>query len=426
MVKLASTWQADGLYELLKTSSFENATKHWQAKALACFIEEGFPSRRVEAWRYVDLDNVLAQPFSINEIKSSVTVMPDTIADSYRLVFVNGVLDLEQSTLNDTVLILPLEELLKTADETLLRELRVELDTPYFAGLNSAFMRQGCYIKLKPNTTLDKPLHILHITTAVADVAAMQTLRFFIDADKNSEAVILEEHVGLGEGVYFNNIVTQINLNFDSRLTYYKFQRDSKQAYHMATTIASLSAHSMFRYNMIANGAQLNREECYVRHYERHSEAHLLGFYHAQQQGKTFQHTRVDHFKGQCTTRQEYKGMAREQGQAVFDGKMVVRPGAHQSAVHQLCHNLLLSDHAEIDVKPNLEIYTDDVVASHGATVGQLDDEALFYMQSRGIAESVARDLLVTSFIESLFEKMPQNTVTAYVREQFLGSVQHV
>lgn len=423
MASIATTWAADNLYELLECSPFEGATKHWQDKAMACFIEDGYPTRQVEAWRYTDVTQLLKQDFSIVQRHNQpIDLSCYRIADSYRLVFINGVLDLDSSELSDDLILLPLDELLSTADETLLRELRVELDAPYFACLNSALMRQGSYIKLRANQTLDKPLHILHVTTPDQH-DSLQTLRFFLDADKNSDITLLEEHVGVGENSYFNNIVTQINLNFDARVHYYKLQRDAEAAYHFATTIVSQSADSHFNYYVIADGAKQNREELFVRHYERASHAHLIGFYNAKGQRHTAHHSRVDHFKGMCSTTQSYKGMANDNSKAVFDGKMVVHPGAQQSSIQQSNHNLLLSNKAEMDTKPNLEIYTDDVTASHGATVGELDEAALFYLQSRGIDEARARQILMAGFVSSVFDDMPDNAVTAYMKTAFLGDL---
>lgn len=422
--KLASTWQPSGLRELASQTPFSGATQHWQDKAMSFFIDDGYPGRHVEAWRYTDLNAVLAQSFDTAVVATSaVDLSAYQVPESYRLVFIDGVFDVKQSTMPDTVSILSVAELLAMSDETILREFRVELDTPYFACLNSALMRQGCYIKIKPNITLDKPLHILHVATE-AVTSRLYNPRFLIDADKNSEMTVLEEHVSLGDVAYFNNVVTQLNLNFDSRVNYFKYQRESEQAYHFATTIASLSAHSQLNYHVISDGALLNREELFIRHYERGSRAKLVGFYNAKHKRQTFHHARVDHFKSQCETVQSYKGMARDTSKAVFDGKMVVHPGANQCSVHQSNHNLLLSNQAEIDTKPNLEIYTDDISASHGATVGQLDEDALFYLLSRGIEEQQARDILMAGFVSSIFEEMPTQAVTAYLRSEFLGELQ--
>lgn len=421
---LASNWQPDGLRELAQKTPFKGAAQHWQDKALSFFIDDGYPTRKTEAWKYTDLTTLLMQSFNHTTVeKKAADISAYQLADSYRLVFIDGTYHAPQSVLPEQVTVLPVAELLAMSDETILREFRIELDKPYFACLNSALMREGCYIKLKPNTVLDKPLHILHVATS-ASSQAMHHVRLLVDADRNSEATILEEHVGLDDVVYFNNVVTQLNLNFDARINYSKFQRDSEQAYHLATTIASLSAHSHLHYHVVADGAKLNREEVFVRHYEHESEARLVGFYNASKQRHTAHYSRIDHFKSQCSSQQIFKGMASEQGQGVFDGKMVVHPGANQCRVHQSNHNLLLSNEAEIDTKPNLEIYTDDISASHGATVGQLDDEALFYLQSRGISAEQARDMLMAGFVDSLFDEMPANDVTAYMRQHIIGAMQ--
>lgn len=426
MRKMAAMWDGEQLQALANSQAFAGVTQHWQDKALSFFIEDGLPTRHVEQWRYTDLSELMQQSFVLPTDSTLESDLTDFhIDDSYRLVFVNGCLRLELSTELDDLIVLPLSELLANADETLLREFRIEMDKPYFAGLNSALMREGCYIKLKPNVTLEKPLHVLHVSTDETQ-ESMRNMRFFIDADKNAEATFVEEHVCLGEQRYFNNVVTQINLNFDSRLHYYKYQRDSRQAYHLATTFVSLSGDSHLHYHTLSDGGRLNRDDIYVRHYERGSYANLIGFYNAKCESHTIHHTRVDHFKGDCSTHQFYKGMARDRSRAVFDGQMVVHPGASRCSVHQSNHNLLLSNKAEIDTKPNLEIYTDDITASHGATVGQLDEKALFYLQSRGIAAPQARDILMAGFVRSIFDEMPANAVTAYLQHEFLGELKDV
>jgi Fe-S cluster assembly protein SufD len=419
-------WQADYLRQLASDTPFTGATQHWQDKALSCFIEDGLPTAKMEAWRYTNLYELEKSQFILPQVQEISSDLDNfCIEDSYRVVFINGSLQEKLSSHPEDVFVLPIGDMLATADETLLREFRLELDKPFFACLNSALMREGCYIKVKPNITLDKPLHILHVSTQ-EDSESIRNLRFFVDVDRNSEITVLEEHVCLGQQSYFNNVVTQLNLNFDSRLNYYKYQRDSRAAYHMSTTIASLSADSNLYYYSLSDGAKLNREDILLRHYERGSYANLVGFYNAKADSHTIHHTRADHFKGHCSTDQYYKGMARDKSRAVFEGQMVVHPGANQSSIHQSNQNLLLSNKAEIDTKPNLEIYTDDVVASHGATVGQLDEKALFYLQSRGISEEQAREILMAGFVRSIFDEMPDNQVTAYLQDEFLGELKDV
>ncbi|PHQ80794.1 MAG: Fe-S cluster assembly protein SufD [Coxiella sp. (in: Bacteria)] len=418
--KLAATWQEEGLRALAAQLPFTGATQHWQDKALSFFIEDGFPTRKTEVWRYTDLTDLLQQDFVLNKYQGALDLSPFEIAESNRLVIVNGHVNFDLSTCDDDLSILPLDILLETADETLLRELKLDLDSQYFAGLNSALLNQGAYIKIKPNQCVQKPLHILHVHHDNGP-PPMQNLRFYIDVDKNAEVQIIEEHVGLSDAVYMNNIVTQINLNFDARLRYYKLQRDSARAYHMATTVISLSAESQLHYNVFTTGACLSREDLHVRHYERGAEAHLLGLFQANDKQQMAHHTRVDHFKGGCTTHQHYKGIVDDRAHAAFDGQIIIHPGAQKSSTHQTNHNLLLSDQAEIDTKPSLEIYVDDVTASHGATVGELSDKALFYLRSRGISEDDARALLIAAFADAIFDELPRNKITDYIKEASFG-----
>lgn len=420
---VAQTWHKDSLRAVSKLTPFQGASSHWQDKALACFLEEGFPSRHVEEWKYTDLKPILAQNFvPAAQYESNVDISEFIIPGIERLVFVDGWISPELSSFqSDTsmISILPIFELLSHADETLLREFRIELDRPYFACLNSALMRQGCYIKIKPSQTLQAPLHILHVHTQ-RDQTVMSHPRYFIDVDKNAEAVIFEEHVSLANQCYLTNVVTQINLNFDARLKYYKLQREAMSAHHLATTIVSQSADSDFQYHVFSKGASVSREDLYLRHYERGAHAKLFGFARANGNQKMTQHTRVDHLRGGCTTDQRYKGIADGQSRVAFDGKMVVHPGSQKSAILQTSNNLLLSNKAEIDAKPNLEIYADDIQASHGATVGQLDEEMLFYLRSRGISESQARKMLISGFASSLFDDISENVITKHIRHIML------
>jgi len=412
--KLATTWQESGLRSLASSSLFTGATLHWQEKAMTFFIEEGFPSRKIESWRYTSLTSLLQKDFILSKQKPTCDLSDYVIKNSNRLVIINGVVDFKLSTLDEDLEVLPLELLLQTADETLLRELKLDLESQYFAVLNSALMSQGAYIKIKPNQTFSKPLHILHVHKDTGE-STLQNLRFYVDVDRNAEIEILEEHVGVDDCIYFNNIVTQINLNFDARLKYNKLQRESRQAFHIATTVASLSADSQLNYHTFSQGAELSRDDLFVRHYERGSHAKLVGLFQCGGEQHISHHTRVDHFKGGSATNQVYRGMAGDRSRGVFDGRIVVHPGAVKSSTHQTNHNLLLSDHAEIDSKPNLEIYVDDISASHGATVGQLNENALFYLQSRGIHKAFARQMLISAFAEAIFDEVHVSDTIEYI-----------
>ncbi len=418
----ATTWTEDGLVAFTEASPFRGATKHWQDKAMSFFIDDGFPNRQDEAWRYTDLSSLLAHDFVLPSTTTKISLQSLEFMDCHQLVIVDGIVDLSLSRLDDDVSIYPLDQLLASADETLLRELRIDLQKPYFACLNSAMMMQGCYVKVQRNQKLAKPLRILHVATEEKK-SYLKNIRIFIDIDSNAEATIFEEYTTLAENCYFNNIVTQINMGFNAHLNYYKLQQEAKTAFHIAMTIVALSADSNFDYHVFSNGGLLSRDDLYVRHYERGATAQLTGFYRALGSQHVSHHTRIDHLKGGASTHQHYKGLVRDQAHAAFDGKIVVHPGAAKSTAHQSNHNLLIGEGGEVDTKPNLEIYTDDVVASHGATIGQLDEKALFYLQSRGITKPVAHQMLVAGFVEAVFDDIKNNPIKDYIKSVLLQEV---
>lgn len=417
--KFATSWTESGLRALAAQHVCSDTTRHWQDKALSCFIDNGYPTHHVENWRYMSLHDVLSENFSYPQpgALTQETLAPYRIAHTQQLVFIDGYLSLELSDLDSSLVILPLNELLQTADDSLLREFKIELEQPFFAGLNSALMREGCYIKVAANKAVLRPLHILHVSTAAASKTQRHP-RILLDVDRNAEVTVFEEFVSMGGEHYVMNAVTQLHLNFDARAHYYKLQREADTATHLATTMGILSADSTLNYHVFSLGAKLSREEVQCRHFEPGSAAALTGLFMPTQQQQMAHNTRVDHFRGHTTTTQHYRGVAADQAQGVFDGQVVIHPGASQSSIQQQNHNLILSDQAEIDTKPNLEIYVDDVVASHGATIGQLDQQALFYMRSRGLDEVSARRLLIQSFTNSLLETLPKNDVTTYIRSQ--------
>lgn len=422
---VATGWQEAHLCALAQTLPFVGATRNWQDKALAMFIEEGLPHRKIESWRYTPIHALLERTFVLPQTPVDI---PDLagyeIAKTQRLVLINGQVNLSLSTLDDDIAVLPLRELLDTADEAILREMRIELEQSFFACLNSALMHEGCYIKVNARTAVQRPLHVLHLSVD-EPVASMRPTRVLIDVDRNAELSVLEEFVSIGDGAYFTNTVTQLNLNFDAKLRYFKLQSESTQAFHLGMTIASMSADAQLDYHTFTQGAMLSREDLYVRHFEPGSTVSLKGLFMTDEQQHATHCTRVDHFKGHASTHQHYRGVAGDQSQGVFAGKVVLHPGAIQSSVEQSNHNLLLSSHAEIDAKPNLEIYVDDVTASHGATVGQLDEDALFYLRARGVPVDQARAMLTNGFMQAMFDTIKPCYIVDHIKQAMLGEVLH-
>lgn len=339
--------------------------------------------------KYLDARELLAQDFFIELPEDNVDLSAYLIPNTYCLVIINGHVNLSLSSLP--------ENLFK---------------------INS----NGGSFQIGANQKVNQPVHVINVHKNM-NRPSWQELSFFIDLDNQSELTLLEEYVSLDGGVYLNSITTEITLGKQAILHYYKLQRDSLQSYHLAKTMVSQQANSSFHYVMVSNGAKLNRDDLFVEHRELGSFAELNGLFRACSDQQVMQHTRADHFGVGCTTRQHYRGLASDQARGIFDGQMIVHPGAMKSSVHQANHNLLLSNSAEIDTQPVLEIYVDEVSASHGATIGQLDEEALFYCQSRGISMEEAKRLLVFGFINALFDDIASNAISDYVKRAVIGDL---
>ena len=332
---------------------------------------------------YLNARELLAQDFFIEPCSDELNIGRFMIPNTYRLVIVNGRVHMSLTTCP--------QDLLTITDE-------------------------GFFLEVASKKVIEQPVHIINLHQKSAR-PALQEVTFFINLDDHAKITILEEHVSVDEGCYLNAIVTDIQLASSACLTYYKLQRDSLQGYHLATTTVTQQADSALHYFVVSHGAKINCDDLRVMHREQGSFAELNGLFYVRGNSQVIQHTRADHFGQRCTTQQQYRGVAADQARGVFDGQMIVHSQAFKSSVHQSNHNLLLSNDAEIDTKPTLEIYVDDVSASHGATVGQLDSDALFYCQSRGVSLDDAKRLLVAGFVNTLFDDITPNPISKYVKQ---------
>lgn len=336
------------------------------------------------ASKYLNVDELLTQDFHLESPVDNLDLSTLLILNTYCLVVINGHVNLSLSVLPDQLFKM-------TADGK-------------------------CSLYVAPHQKINQPLHILNIHKNT-ERPSLQQLTFFIHLDSYAELAIFEEHMSIDGGTYLNHIAIEIILDKNAYLNYYKLQRDSMRAYHLATTTVSQQENSVLHYFLMSNGSKMNRDDLLIAHRECGSFAELNGVFRACDDQQVMQHTRADHFGSGCTTKQHYRGLASDHAKCVFDGQMIVHPGAAKNSVHQSNHNLLLSNTAEIDSQPTLEIYADDVSASHGATVGQLDIDALFYCQSRGIPLKEAKRLLVTGFVNALFDELPSNAITDYMKK---------
>jgi Fe-S cluster assembly protein SufD len=398
-----------------------------RALAFERFAELGFPTLRDEDWKYTSVATLEKRAFrlvpeSLNGV-SADQVAPLALGDSHLLVFVNGrhapglsrlgrlPSGADVGSLAQAVAKRPdrFEALLVRDAEALVNG---------FTALNAAFWADGATIDLAAGCVVEKPIHLLFITTD-ADLAVHP--RNIIRAGAGSQAEIIEHYVGLNDAAYFTNAVTHIQFDTSAAVIHTKLQQESLRGYHIADIRAEQKRDSCFTSQSFALGGLLSRNDIATRLDAQGCEATLIGLYMANGRQHMDHHTLIDHARPRGTSREFYKGVLDGAARAVFNGKVIVRPDAQQTDAHQSNRNLLLSEHAEVDTKPQLEIYADDVKCSHGATVGQLDAEQIYYLRSRGMDDVAARALLTFAFAEDVATRVSCAPLRARLEQLLRG-----
>jgi Fe-S cluster assembly protein SufD len=383
-----------------------------RAAAFERFAELGFPTVRDEDWKYTSVATLEKRAFrfapeSFNGVSADQVArlaLAHALPDTHLLVFVNGRHapglsrpgrlpgGAEVGSLAAAVADRPDRfEAMLTRD--------VEALVNGFTALNAAFWVDGAYIDLAAGSSVDEPIHLLFITTD-ADLAVYP--RIVIRAGAGSHTEIIEHYVGVDDAAYLTNAVTDVQADTSAAIIHSKLQQESLRGYHVADVRARQGRDSRFTSQSFALGGLLSRNDIATRLDAEGCEATLIGLYMANGRQHMDHHTRIDHARPRGTSREFYKGVLDGASRAVFNGKVIVHADAQQTDAQQSNRNLLLSDHAEVDTKPQLEIYADDVKCSHGATVGQLDAEQIYYLRSRGMDDASARALLTFAFAEDV------------------------
>jgi len=395
-----------------------SADRDWlaplQEQALAAFARDGFPTPRHEDWKYTNLARLAkssgdllrraAVPADAGRITALLERLPRRAGD-YTLVFANGRFDPGLSKLPGTDTGVRIATLTGAGDEDRARfsdwvDASSHGDDQAFEALNAAFMADGAILDIAAETRVERPLHVVFATDGQA---AGTQARLRINAGAGSSARVLEHHIGNGAG--WTNAITDIHCARAARLTYIKLQDEDDAADHVAAQTVTLDENSHFRAAHVDLGARLARNDLRVRMNGSGGRAELFGLFLVDGQRHVDNHTRTDHFAGNTVSEEYYRGIMNERGRGVFNGKIIVHEGADGTDARLSNRNLLLAKTAEIDTKPELEIYTDDVKCAHGATTGQLDEQALFYLRARGVPRQVARHMLVLAFAREIFER---------------------
>ncbi len=383
--------------------------------AMARFVEKGFPTTREEAWRKTSVARIARTTFLPGEGSlSGAEALADLDLPGFRgprLVFVNGRWSAELSTPGAAppgLEVRSLREVLARQPERLEPFLTrvVGESGNVFADLNTAFVEDGAVVFVAPGAVLEEPVHLAYLSLNPHREPTVSFPRTLIVAGRASEARLVESYGGPRSQVYLTDALTEVVIEEGASLDHYKLQREGESAFHVANLAVRLERNARFTNHAISLGAALARNDIGVLFGGEGGECVLLGLFLADGERHLDTHTRIDHAVPHCASRELYKGILDGSARGVFDGLIVVRPGAQKTDAWQTNKNLLLSRQALVDSMPRLEILADDVKCKHGSTTGQLDPAALFYLRSRGITEAAARALLTYAFASDLVQRI--------------------
>lgn len=390
------------------------------------FSAHGFPSPREEEWRYTNVSGIEKKLFSPSLSLTAGDLDSEwlksyQLEDTWSVVLVNGHFSAELSNLTDlpsTVSVMSMADALVKQPDKVEKYLGTAADQSEhsFIAFNTAWFTDGLFVHVPVKQVLNKPIQLLHIVTG-SD--AMATTRNIIIADEMAEAKVIETFVGI-DNAYLTAAVTEVFVGSNADVTLYKMQSESDKAYHFGGSYIKQARDARFTHHNFAFGGLLARSDIHAD-LDHASECELNGLYLGVKRQHIDNHTRINHLKPYAISRELYKGVLDDRARGVFQGRVIVAIDAQKTDSQMNNRNLLLSDDAEVDTKPQLEIYADDVKCGHGVTVGQLDEKSIFYLQSRCVDEETARNMLTFAFANEMVDKIKIRSLHDIVLEQVLA-----
>ena len=413
-------------FHQLQSNDGSSPLAQMEKNAFDAFAKMGIPTVRHEEWKYTRISGLfnkdfefasdsLASPFSLDDLDGVRLPGHDLVNE---LVFVNGFYSATLSTIRSgELVVLPLDEASQSEyGEIVSRHLGSS--SMYVKdgihALNTAFLQGGIFIEIKAGKVTEHPVYIYHITDARSANILSQP-RSLVHISERAQVQLVETYVTIGSAESFTNQVMEIIVEKDAMVEYYKVQNDAPHTNQVSTTHFRQVEKSYIHAVTISLNGGLVRNNLNIAMEANHCEAHLYGLYFLQGQSHIDNHTVVDNVKPNCMSNEFYKGIVNDSATAVFNGKIFVQPQAQKTNAYQSNKNILLSDTATVNTKPQLEIFADDVKCSHGCTVGRLDEEGLFYLRSRGISEKIARSLLIHAFAVDILEHIKPVALRNYV-----------
>ncbi|WP_031527603.1 Fe-S cluster assembly protein SufD [Dyadobacter crusticola] len=393
--------------------------------ALARFDKLGFPTIKNEEWKYSNVKELVSESYNFNAPSdialSDLQDLRIPEQDANIIYFVNGHYHAELSRLvssPDQLTISSLSEAIKN-DPDLINSYFNELageSGDAFTELNTAFTQDGIFIHVPENKTVEHPVILRFVSDARNQNIGSQP-RNIISVGRNAHLKLAEAFRTLGAERSFTNAVTEIYVSEDAGVEYYKVQNESEKAYHIGTTQVRMLDRSQFYAGTVTLNGRFTRNNLNIVIDGERCEAHMYGLYFPDGVQHVDNHTTADHRKPNSNSNELYKGILRDRSKGVFNGKIYVRPDAQKTNAFQSCKNIVLSPDATMNTKPQLEIFADDVKCSHGTTTGQIDEEALFYMRSRGISRSEALSLLMFAFCADVVSQIKIDSIREYLED---------
>lgn len=405
---------SDLLQRLIQPSS-DNKFSAARTAATTIIEEKGLPSRKNEEYKYTNLAKILERNFTdfkgnVDSNSNLKSLIPALVEN--QLVLVNGNLSEGLSTYD-----LPKGISINSLEESN-KDVAADIDTTAdeYLLLNTSSLKTGISISIEKNIVVEQPVLLIHITDASKNQAVAHP-RVLVSAEENAQATIIELFIGLGDALSFTNAVTEINCAERSNTTYIKIGNENTNQLHVGNTKVDVTKNTVFNAITFNFGGKMVRNNLHISLNGSHSEGNLDGLYVTDNKEHVDNHTVVDHKVPNCNSNELYKGIMNGNSKGIFNGKIYVRQDAQITNAFQSNKNILLSDNATINTKPQLEIWADDVKCSHGCTTGKLDKEQLFYLRTRGLGEKSAKLMLLDAYANEVIGKIKNENIRTYVQD---------
>ena len=384
-------------------------------EALQALNGMDFPTTRVEEWKYTRVGRITNKSFRQEERKANIEKYKITDLDAHLVVFVNGYFDPSLSIIKEdkALSVQSIEKL----DLEYYSEIMEETEENVFSLINKGYQTGGVYIKVGENEKTAYPIHLLHLTTGEGVISNAQ---HFIHLEKGSKTELITTYDSDEAENSFTNIVIEGHIEENANLTIQKLQFEEKNVFHISNEFFVQDPSSQFKINTITTGSLLTRNGLNVIVEGENCHTEMNGVYLGTENQHLDNHTLIEHLYSNCTSSETYKGVMDDKSTGVFNGKVIVRPNAQKIEAYQSNGNILLSKSSTVNSKPELEIYADDVRCSHGSTTGQLDEDAIYYLRTRGISEQKAKKLMVAAFIGEVLDKVDNSDIRKKVDQHFL------